>query len=444
MMTMTSSAALGVVSRSSTAAPAARRAGRTMRRNVVVAGAARIGKPTSTSTSTTSSASASASTPRGGVALPLAALSMDAPSSSTAGTPEAPGPVPTLRELRQSIPAECFEQDLAQSLKYAALDLSALAACFAASPIVVENPWLLPLYAPLTGTIMWMVFVVGHDCGHGSFSKSNWINGIIGHICHAPLLVPFYPWAYSHKQHHRFHQHETKDMSHPWMTPERYQATNPVVRWLALDHPWGLFLGFPGYLLLEPKWSSTDGSHFNPASRLFDRAPKDERLKCAVSTVACASFLAATFAACDGPGAWFIQYGAPYLCFSWWLFTVTYLQHHDHDTKTYPEGEWEYVLGGLETIDREFGFGLDDLTHHITDCHVAHHMFSDMPHYNLPAATEGVRGVLEPRGLYKKRDTSNFLTKVFGLHNEVGHCIEPDRPRATADEIREALNSGGK
>ena len=45
---------------------------------------------------------------------------------------------------------------------------------------------------------------------------------IVGHICHAPLLVPFYPWAYSHKQHHRFHNHETKDMSHPWMTPERW------------------------------------------------------------------------------------------------------------------------------------------------------------------------------------------------------------------------------
>jgi omega-3 fatty acid desaturase (delta-15 desaturase) len=38
----------------------------------------------------------------------------------------------------------------------------------------------------------------------------------------------------------------------------------------------------------------------------------------------------------------------------------------DYDTKTYPEGEWNYVLGGVETIDREFGFGLDAITHHIT------------------------------------------------------------------------------
>ena len=35
-------------------------------------------------------------------------------------------------------------------------------------------------------------------------------------------------------------------MSHPWMTPERYEATNPLVRFLALDHAVGRVPGFPG------------------------------------------------------------------------------------------------------------------------------------------------------------------------------------------------------
>ena len=226
----------------------------------------------------------------------LATISAPLTAEPTAGAADV-GVVPSLRELRQAIPKECFEPDAKESLKYAAYDLAALAACFGVlSPVVVDHPWLLPIYAPVTGTVMWMNFVIGHDCGHGSFSKSNLLNAVVGHITHSPLLVPFWPWAYSHKQHHRFHNHETKDMSHPWMAPDRYEETNPIVRFLALDHPWGVFLGFPGYLLLEPEWSSTDGSHFLPQSRLFDRAPKDERAKCAASTAACVGFLAASFA----------------------------------------------------------------------------------------------------------------------------------------------------
>ena len=44
---------------------------------------------------------------------------------------------------------------------------------------------------------------------------------------------------------------------------------------------------------------------------------------------------------------------------SYRITLVTYLQHHDEDTIVYEEGEWNYVKGALQTIDREYGFGLD-------------------------------------------------------------------------------------
>ena len=103
----------------------------------------------------------------------ISAPLVDASAASRAGGGEGKGPVPALRELRDAIPKECFEPDTRESLKYAAIDLGLLAACFGVlSPAVVAHPWLLPLYAPLTGTVMWMNFVIGHDCGHGSFSTN--------------------------------------------------------------------------------------------------------------------------------------------------------------------------------------------------------------------------------------------------------------------------------
>ena len=339
---------------------------------------------------------------------------------------------PTKRELRDSVPAECFKPNVWASLGYAAVDLGLLGLCFGVfAPAALAQPMLLPAYWGVTGLVMWMNFVIGHDCGHGSFSRSQLLNGVVGHLTHAPLMVPFYPWAYSHKQHHRFHQHRTKDMSHPWWSAEEYKAVHPIVRVLALDYWVGTFLAFPGYLLLESKRFGTDGSHFWPGSRLFDNAPKAERRKCAISSAVCVGFLAATLLASGGSlYAWVAGYAAPYLVFSWWLFTVTYMQHHSDETEVYEEGEWNYVKGACQTIDREFGGFVDAVTHRITSDHVAHHLFSDMPHYKLQEATAGVRSVLEPRGLYQRRDTRNFVSEVFRLYREKGHCLESPRPRA--------------
>lgn len=90
-----------------------------------------------------SSLSSSSSTPHGGgrrVAPPTSAIGISTPLAAEASSSceLARGPVPTLRELRASIPKECFEPDVSESLKYAAYDLAALAACFGIfSPVVV-------------------------------------------------------------------------------------------------------------------------------------------------------------------------------------------------------------------------------------------------------------------------------------------------------------------
>lgn len=45
-------------------------------------------------------------------------------------------------------------------------------------------------------------FVVGHDCGHRSFSKNKLVEDIVGTLMFAPLIYPFEPWRIKHNHHH--------------------------------------------------------------------------------------------------------------------------------------------------------------------------------------------------------------------------------------------------
>lgn len=54
----------------------------------------------------------------------------------------------------------------------------------------------------MQGTLFWALFVIGHDCGHGSFSRHRWLNHLVGHLSHTPILVSFHGWRISHRTHH--------------------------------------------------------------------------------------------------------------------------------------------------------------------------------------------------------------------------------------------------
>ena len=45
-------------------------------------------------------------------------------------------------------------------------------------------------------------FVVGHDCGHRSFSKNKLVEDIVGTLMFMPLIYPFEPWRIKHNVHH--------------------------------------------------------------------------------------------------------------------------------------------------------------------------------------------------------------------------------------------------
>ena len=50
--------------------------------------------------------------------------------------------------------------------------------------------------------------------------------------------------------------------------------------------------------------------------------------------------------------------------------------------------EWSYLRGGLSTIDRDYG--IFNKIHHDIGTHVVHHLFPQIPHYNLEEAVSAL------------------------------------------------------
>src|SRR5215472_6428329 len=62
--------------------------------------------------------------------------------------------------------------------------------------------WLtLPLML-LAGAFLVRVFIIFHDCGHGSFFKSRLANDVLGCITGVLCFTPYYHWRWEHSVHH--------------------------------------------------------------------------------------------------------------------------------------------------------------------------------------------------------------------------------------------------
>jgi omega-6 fatty acid desaturase (delta-12 desaturase) len=62
--------------------------------------------------------------------------------------------------------------------------------------------WLTIPLAILAGAILVRAFIIFHDCGHGSFFKSQTVNHIFGAITGVLTFTPFYYWRWQHAIHH--------------------------------------------------------------------------------------------------------------------------------------------------------------------------------------------------------------------------------------------------
>jgi omega-6 fatty acid desaturase (delta-12 desaturase) len=62
--------------------------------------------------------------------------------------------------------------------------------------------WIAVPLAVLAGGFMVRIFIIFHDCGHGSFFKSRGANDLLGFITGILTFTPYYHWRWEHSVHH--------------------------------------------------------------------------------------------------------------------------------------------------------------------------------------------------------------------------------------------------
>ena len=114
--------------------------------------------------------------------------------------------------------------------------------------------WLTIPLAMVTGALLIRVFIIFHDCGHGSYFKSRIANDTVGFITGMLTLTPYHQWRCDHATHHATSGHlDKRGIGDLWtLTVQEYLEST---RWQRLAYrlarnPFVLFVLAPLYVFL--------------------------------------------------------------------------------------------------------------------------------------------------------------------------------------------------
>ncbi|KAJ4841556.1 hypothetical protein Tsubulata_044800 [Turnera subulata] len=337
----------------------------------------------------------------------------------------------TLSMLRKAIPAHCFQRSLLRSSSYALFDISVCCTLFYVAETCIPflpiplNYVAWPFYWLIMGEFMTALWVIGHECGHNAFSEYQWVDNLVGLVVHSALLFPFFSFKYTHGRHHSNNGSLSQDEvflprlknSVPWYFKHLDNPAGRVIRIVCL-----LVFTLPSYLLFNTFGRKYDGfaNHFNPYSPKFtDR----ERLQVVVSDAGIFTALYVYYRVSKAYGfAWFsCTYLAPLFIMFVLVTAGMYLQHTHPTLPHYDDSEWEWLRGVFCTVDLDFGYWVNKITHNSANTHTCHHLFPTLPHYHAIEATEAIKPIL---GDYYQVDSTPPLMM---LYRAIKECVYADQ-----------------
>lgn len=235
--------------------------------------------------------------------------------------------------------------------------------------------WITAFLIVLAAGFLVRLFIIFHDCGHGSFFKSERANKVVGMLFGTLAFTPYYKWHKLHMMHHATVGNlDKRGLGDVWtMTKEEYENSSKKKRlyYRLYRHPVTMFgIGTLYVFLIQNRTTKKDMS-------------KQEKLNVHFTTATLLLFFVGMSLVIGVIPFLIIQLSIIYIAgiVGFWLF---YLQHQYEDVSWVRNKEWNYrtiALTGssfvkfpklLQWFSGNIGF------HHI------HHINPRIPNYNLP------------------------------------------------------------
>lgn len=296
-----------------------------------------------------------------------------------------------------------------------------LVAWFLAYQSLRVSVWLMIPFAMIAAGFVVRMFIIFHDCTHGSFFKNKKANAIVGTITGVLTLFPYEKWKREHAIHHASSGNlDKRGVGDIWvMTIEEYVEAS---KWTRLQyrlyrHPLVMFG-------LGPLWLILVTSRFNRKD-----ARKKERMNTHIINVALVVLYGLMMFLVGWQAFLLVQGTTMFVAgvLGIWLF---YVQHTFEDSYFEDESEWDYVKAAIEGSSYyELPKVLQWVTGNIGFHHV-HHLSPRVPNYHLEkahtstpplqrATTIGLFSSLKSLR-YKLYDANN---KTFVTFREVRHLL---------------------
>lgn len=244
----------------------------------------------------------------------------------------------------------------------------------------VQWSWPLTLaLAAVAALFLVRVFIIFHDCGHGSYFKSRRVNHVVGFVSGLLTLTPYRHWKWQHAVHHGTAGNlDARGIGDVWtMTVKEYQSASWATRlqYRLTRNPLILFGVVPLGLFF-----------------IYQRFPYPQASRRDRNSVHWMNFAILLY----GVGLSFI-FG--FWNFLWIQVTITavsgtlgvwlfYVQHQFEDTYWRTGSDWDYTASALEgssfyKLPAVLNWFSGSIGYH----HI-HHLSAHIPNYNLKACHE--------------------------------------------------------